>query len=92
MTRKQKKVLVRIIIAAVLTIGLSVIRIPVPPVRLAFFLIPYLIIGYDILKKAALGIVHGEVFDENFLMAVATLGAIALGEYVEGTAVMLFTR
>lgn len=90
MTRKQKKVLVRIIIAAVLTIGLSVIRIPVPPVRLAFFLIPYLIIGYDILKKAALGIVHGEVFDENFLMAVATLGAIALGEYVEGTAVMLF--
>lgn len=85
MTRKQKKVLVRIIIAAVLTIGLSLVRIPVPSVRLALFLIPYLIIGYDILKKAALGIVHGEVFDENFLMAVATLGAIALGHADEST-------
>ena len=53
-------------------------------------MIPYLIIGYDILRKAILGIVHGEVFDENFLMAVATVGAIALGEYLEGTAVMLF--
>lgn len=90
MTKKQRKVLVRIIIAAALTIGLCFIRIPVPALRLALFLVPYFIIGYDILKKAILGIVHGEVFDENFLMAVATVGAIALGEYVEGTAVMLF--
>ena len=59
-------------------------------VRLALFLIPYLIIGYDILRKAVLGIVNGQVFDENFLMALATVGAIILGEYVEGTAVMLF--
>ena len=90
MTRKQKKVLIRIIISAVLVIAFSLIPIENSYIRLALFLIPYLIIGYDILKKAILGIVHGEVFDENFLMAVATVGAIALGEYVEGTAVMLF--
>ena len=90
MTRKQKKVLTRIIISAVLVIAFSLIPIENSYIRLALFLIPYLIIGYDILKKAILGIVHGEVFDENFLMAVATVGAIALGEYVEGTAVMLF--
>jgi Cd2+/Zn2+-exporting ATPase len=59
-------------------------------IRLVLFLIPYFIIGYDILKKAVLGVIHGEVFDENFLMAVATVGAIILGEYVEGVAVMLF--
>ncbi len=90
MTKKQKKVLIRIIIAAVLTVILSLIEIDIPYVKPAFFMIPYLIIGYDILRKAVLGIVHGEVFDENFLMAAATVGAIALGEYVEGTAVMLF--
>ena len=90
MTRKQKKVLTRIIISAVLVIAFSLIPVENLYIRLALFLIPYLIIGYDILKKAVLGIVHGEVFDENFLMAVATVGAIALGEYVEGTAVMLF--
>lgn len=90
MTKKQKKVLIRIIIAAVLTVILSLIEIDIPYVKPALFMIPYLIIGYDILRKAALGIVHGEVFDENFLMAAATVGAIALGEYVEGTAVMLF--
>ena len=90
MTRKQKKVLIRIIVSAVLVIAFSLIPIENSYIRLALFLIPYLVIGYDILKKAILGIVHGEVFDENFLMAVATLGAIALGEYVEGTAVMLF--
>lgn len=90
MTKKQKKVLIRIIIAAVLTVILSLIEIDIPYVKPALFMIPYLIIGYDILRKAVLGIVHGEVFDENFLMAAATVGAIALGEYVEGTAVMLF--
>ena len=90
MTRKQKKVLTRIIISAVLVLVFSLIPVENPYIRLVLFLIPYFIIGYDILKKAILGIVHGEVFDENFLMAVATVGAIALGEYVEGTAVMLF--
>ena len=90
MTRKQKKVLIRIIISAVLVLAFSLLPVENPYIRLAMFLIPYLIIGYDILKKAILGIVHGEVFDENFLMAVATVGAIALGEYLEGTAVMLF--
>ena len=90
MTRKQKKVLIRIIISAVLVLAFSLIPVENPYIRLVLFMIPYLIIGYDILKKAILGIVHGEVFDENFLMAVATVGAIALGEYVEGTAVMLF--
>lgn len=89
MTRKQKKVLVRIIVAAVLMVALHFI----PSsgwLSLLLYLVPYLIIGYDILRKAILGIVHGEVFDENFLMAIATVGAIGLGEYAEGVAVMLF--
>lgn len=90
MTKKQKKVLIRIIISAVLVVALHFIPVENPYIRLVLFLIPYLIIGYDILRKAILGIFHGEVFDENFLMAIATVGAIALGEYVEGTAVMLF--
>lgn len=90
MTKKQKKVLIRIIISAVLVVAFSLIPIKNQYIRLVLFLIPYLIIGYDILKKAALEIVHGQVFDENFLMALATVGAIILGEYVEGTAVMLF--
>lgn len=90
MTRKQKKVLIRIIISAVLVVGFQFISVENAYIRLALFMVPYLIIGYDILKKAILGIVHGKVFDENFLMAVATVGAIALGEYLEGTAVMLF--
>lgn len=89
MNKKQRKVLIRIIASAVMTVGF--LFIPVTgAVKFALFAIPYLIIGYDILRKAALGIVHGEVFDENFLMAIATVGAMALGEYVEGTAVMLF--
>ena len=89
MTKKQKKMLVRIIVACVLT--LIVYFIPATGVlSLILYLIPYFIVGYDILKKAILGIVHGEVFDENFLMAVATVGAIILGEYAEGVAVMLF--
>lgn len=90
MTRKQKKVLIRILIAAVLVIGLLFAPIRNPYLRFALFMVPYLVIGYDILRKAFLGVIHGEVFDENFLMAVATVGAILLGEYTEGVAVMLF--
>lgn len=90
MTKKQKKVLFRIIISAVLAAVLCLMPVENQYVRLALFLIPYLIIGYDIIRKAVLGIVNGQVFDENFLMALATVGAIILGEYVEGTAVMLF--
>lgn len=90
MTKKQQKVLIRIIIAAVLVVVFSLVPMENRYIKLVLFLIPYLIIGYDILKKAVSGIVHGQVFDENFLMALATVGAIILGEYVEGTAVMLF--
>ena len=90
MTKKQKKVLIRIIVSAVLVVALSLISVENPYVRLVLFLIPYFIIGYDILRKAVLGIINGQVFDENFLMAIATVGAIVLGEYLEGTAVMLF--
>ncbi len=89
MTKKQKKVLIRIVIAAVLMAVLHFLPVD-GYVRLALYMIPYLIIGYDILRKAVLGIVHGQVFDENFLMAVATVGAVLLGEYTEGVAVMLF--
>ena len=89
MTKKQKKVLIRIMISAVLVVIFGLLPIEDRYVRLALFLIPYLIIGYDILRKAVLGIVNGQVFDENFLMALATVGAIILGEYTEGTAVML---
>lgn len=89
MNKKQKKVLFRIIIAAILMIVLSVLPIK-GYLRFGLFLIPYLIIGYDILKKAGKGIWNRQVFDENFLMAVATVGAILLGEYTEGVAVMLF--
>ena len=74
MTKKQKKVLVRIIVAAVLLIILHFV--PLEGIWLGLlYLIPYAVIGYDILRKAVLGIMHGEVFDENFLMAVATVGA-----------------
>lgn len=90
MTKKQKRVLIRIIVSAVLVVTFSLVSVQNPYVRMALFLIPYLIIGYDIIRKAVLGIVNGQVFDENFLMAIATIGAIVLGEYLEGTAVMLF--
>lgn len=93
MTKKQKKVLIRIIIAAVLIVALKLLFHFVTVnkyIELVAFFVPYFVIGYDILKKAIHGIFNGEVFDENFLMAIATVGAIALGEYVEGTAVMLF--
>lgn len=89
MTKKQKKVLVRIIITLVLVVALEIV--PVKGwLHFGLFLIPYLIISYDILRKAGKGILNRQVFDENFLMAVATLGAILLGEYTEGVAVMLF--
>ena len=88
MTKKQRKVLIRIIIAAVLMIGFSFL--PVTGVlQFILFMVPYLVIGYDILKKAIKGIWNRQVFDENFLMTVATIGAIVLGEYGEGVAVML---
>lgn len=89
MNKKQKKVLVRIVLAAVLMIVFSLL--PAEGIlRFVLFMVPYLIIGYDILKKAWKGILNKQVFDENFLMAIATVGAIILGEYVEGVAVMLF--
>ena len=93
MSKKQKTVLLRIIISAVLLIAVKVLTSFVELNRLAELLLyfnPYLVIGYDILKKAVKGIFKGQVFDENFLMAVATVGAMALGEYLEGAAVMLF--
>lgn len=89
MTKKQKKMLARIIIAAVLMIVLKMLPVE-GYVAFGLFMIPYLVIGYDILKKAWKGILNRQVFDENFLMAIATVGAIALGEYTEGVAVMLF--
>ena len=91
MNKKQKKVLVRIIAAAVMMIVLLPIPLEEKSIlRFLLFLIPYFTIGYDILRKAFKGIKNKQVFDENFLMAVATIGAMALGEYTEGVAVMLF--
>ena len=93
MTKKQKKVLIRIIVSAVLLAGIMIITKLVEInkwIQLVLYLVPYLIIGYDILKKALKGIFKGQIFDENFLMAVATVGAVALGEFSEGAAVMLF--
>ena len=93
MTRKQKRVLIRIIASAVL-LAVAIILDKTISINkylmAAIYLVPYFVIGYDILKKAALGIFHGQVFDENFLMAVATVGAIGLGDFKEGVAVMLF--
>ena len=90
MTKKQKKVLVRIIISTLLLVIIGFIPIDNRYVELALYMVPYLVIGYDILKKAALGIIHGQIFDENFLMAIATVGAMSLGDYREGSAVILF--
>lgn len=95
MTKKQKKMLVRILITAVMLIALHFIPITGIPQLLAY-VAAYLVIGYDILRKAGKGILNGRAFDENFLMALATLGAFFLaiwtksGDYVEGIAVMLF--
>ena len=89
MNKKQKKMLIRIIVAAVLIVLFS--KLPIDGyVRFGLFMIQYLVIGYDILQKAFKGIRNKQVFDENFLMAVATVGAILLGDYSEGVAVMLF--
>ena len=91
MNKKQKKVLVRIIAAAIMMIVLLLLPLEEKSIlRFVLFLIPYFTIGYDILRKAVKGIMNKQVFDENFLMAVATIGAMALGEYTEGVAVMLF--
>ena len=90
MNRKQKTILIRILLTAVLTLALH----PLPVegwARLLLTLIPYLLIGWDILRKAVLGIFHREVFDENFLMSIATIGALVLGQYeesVEGDALL----
>lgn len=93
MSKKQKKVLHRIIVSAILMIGLWVlcefVEMPIY-LEAILFLIPYFVIGYDILRKAGKGILNRQVFDENFLMAVATVGAMLLGEFREGVAVMLF--
>ena len=89
MNKKQKKVLIRILVSAALIVLLSVLPVT-GYVKFALFMIPYLIIGHDILRKAWKGICNKQVFDENFLMAVATIGAILLGDYKEGVSVMLF--
>lgn len=89
MNKKQKKVFIRIIVAAVLMVVLSLLPID-GWLKFLLFMIPYLVIGHDILLKAWKGILNRQVFDENFLMAVATIGAILLGDYKEGVAVMLF--
>lgn len=93
MTAKQKKNLWRIIISLVLVTGLIILTRIVKInkwIELPLFLIPYLIVGYDVLKAAIKNIKNGRVFDENFLMAIATVGAIGTGEFLEGVAVMLF--
>jgi Cd2+/Zn2+-exporting ATPase len=95
MNKKQKNLLIRIIIATIFFVPLyliseDIVHTNIPKVVVfIMFLIPYLLVGYDILRKAFLGIKNGQVFDENFLMTVATIGAIVLGEYGEGVAVML---
>ena len=89
MSKKQKKTLVRIILSAVLFVAAALIPVD-GIVKLVLFLIPYAVIGWDVLWKAIRNIAHGQVFDENFLMAIATVGAFALGEYPESVAVMLF--
>lgn len=93
MSKKQKNVLCRIIVSLILLVAMSILDALVDLpwiVQLALYMVPYLVIGYDILKKAGKGILNRQVFDENFLMAVATIGAVCLGEYKEGAAVMLF--
>lgn len=91
MTKKQKNVLIRIIVAGVLLVAAALLPLEEKSLlRLAAFLVPYFVIGYDVLWKAVRGIIHGQVFDENFLMCVATVGALFVSEYPEASAVMLF--
>ena len=93
MTKKQKTVLYRIIASAILILGISILcefaDVNIGG-QVVLYLIPYFVIGYDILRKAFKGILNKQVFDENFLMAIATVGAMLLGEFKEGVAVMLF--
>lgn len=89
MTRKQKHLLTRIIVAAVLFFAGSLLRLPAY-VEMGIFLACYIVVGWDIVWKAATNILHGQIFDENFLMTIATIGALILGEHSEGVAVMLF--
>lgn len=96
MTRKQKKLLIRILVAVVLFVPLYVLEILEVIedwawyVAVPIYLVPYLIAGYDVLRKAVRNICHGQIFDENFLMCIATIGAFAVGEYPEASAVMIF--
>ena len=90
MTKKQKKVLYQIIAAVILIVILKLLPAFSTPVELVLYLIPYLVVGWDVLRKALKGIKNRQPFDECFLMAVATVGAFALGDYVEGCAVILF--
>ena len=90
MNKKQKKTLYRIIAAVVLVLILKLLPQFPTPVELALYCIPYLVVGWDVLRKALLGIKNRQPFDECFLMAVATVGAFALGDYVEGCAVIIF--
>lgn len=91
MNKKQKNLLIRVISAGVMMAVLLLLPLDDKPIlRFALFMIPYLTVGYDILRKAFKGIMNRQVFDENFLMGVATIGAMALGEYTEGVAVMWF--
>ena len=90
MNKKQKKNLQRIIAAVVLVLILKLLPQFPTPVELALYCIPYLVVGWDVLRKALLGIKNRQPFDECFLMAVATVGAFALGDYMEGCAVIIF--
>lgn len=89
MTRKQKRLLLRIIVATILFISGKVFSVQ-EPIEIGIFLVCYTVVGWDIIWKAITNILHGQVFDENFVMTIATLGALILGEYSEGVAVMLF--
>ena len=89
MNKKQKKMLFRILLSAALLIALHFTPFT-GAVRFLAYMVPYVIIGYDILRKAGLGLIHGRVFDENFLMAIATVGAMGVGDYKESVAVLLF--
>ena len=97
MNKRQKKDLRRILVAAVLFVPLFIMEhvgvfdlLPFPWIGLLICLVPYLIVGHDVIRKAAQNIRNGQIFDENFLMMIATFGAFVIGEYIEAVAVMLF--
>ena len=93
MSKKQKKTLIRIIVSAALMIGAYLIPYPQEWYwRMAAFLVPYVVIGYDVIWRAVRNIAHGQIFDENLLMVIATIGAIAIGEYPEAVFVMIFNQ